>query len=209
MAGPFDLFLEFLDAGTIKNLRLTCWAVSDRCLTPRFKKSFREIRTTLDPVRLRSLITLLENPFLGQKCIQRLTIQATLYDFAPLHMAMATRRWSGDSPAGSPDSSPDGSPDGQMRPLSDKPLNDKDKAKDDKGAAVLESGLSWLHTKKLREAEDHSQPVVALLSQILRLLTPLEKLSLEYFCIDGPSELVPKGPEDVEQSTGTSAHLQM
>lgn len=174
MAGPFDHFLEFLDIGTIKNLRLTSLAVSDRCLTPHFKKAFKEIRTTLDPDRLQGLITLLENPFLGRKCIRRLTILATLYDFAPLHMAMATRHWYG------------GSPDGQVRRLSDIRFSDE-------WLAALKAGLTWLHTRKLYATSDEAQPVVALLSQILRLLAGLEKLSLDFICVNGPSELVPTG----------------
>lgn len=177
MAGPFDRFLEFLDAATIKNLRLTSWAVSDRCLTPHFKKSFREVRTTLDPNRLRGLIKLLEHPFLGATCVRRLTIQATLYDFAPLHMAMATRRWDG------------GSPNGQERRLSDKQA-----ASNNEGVTVLGSGLTWTHMRKLKDARGEAQPVVALLSQILRLLPGLEKLSLDFKCVDGPSELIPDGP---------------
>lgn len=174
MAGPFDDFIECLDLASTKNLRLTCRAVNDRCLTPHFKKNFEEIVTTLDPNRLNSLLTFLKNPVLGLQTIRRLTIMATVYDFAPLHLAIATHHRNTVANHG------------RTLYMSHNQLTPED-------MTDVKSELTWMHVKSRPGEKQDAQPIINQLASILRILSSLEKLTLDLVCVKGPAELIPGG----------------
>lgn len=175
MAGPFDTFIECCDVDSIKNLRLTSRTVNDRCLTPRFRKCFEKIVTTLDPERLDSLLSLLkDNHILGIQSIKRLTIMATVYDFAPLHLAIATNHWHTIYKHGTA-------------------LDIAESKLTPEMIDMIRNGLTWMHAKKLMDDKHDAQPIINTLAYILRILGGLEELSLDVLCIKGPGILVPGG----------------
>lgn len=170
LSGPFDTFLEHLDVDSIKNLRLTSKAMSDRCLTPRFKRCFSHIGIETAPGPLSRFIDLASHPVLGP-CVKKLTLFAPVYDPTTLHLIIKTehKHILGCS--------------GLITYVSEKECT-PDEIKEAK------MDLAWVHAKMTEQELEDVDLITDLLTRVLSKLGHLSRFSLNMLCIKGPHDML-------------------
>lgn len=85
-----ETIVQCLDLAAIKSLRLSCKALSERCMGPHFKSFFCDRRTDLTKESLESLRALASHPKLGH-AVKNLTVMAVMYDPSKLNEILSSR----------------------------------------------------------------------------------------------------------------------
>lgn len=154
-APPTQIILENLDLASLKNLRLTCRALSDNCIGPRFQSFFPVIKTDLSENSLRSLDKLVSNPLL-RPVVKSITVLAMVYNFHNLEYILRTKKRPAEADPEDPSH------------LTFVPCTTGD-------LAAVRDDLNWMNA---RQQEDDSRDVTAVVDQLASILKKLGELEM-------------------------------
>lgn len=161
--------VQYLDLGAIKSLRLSCKALSERCIGPHFKSYFREQRTDLTEESLKSLCALASHPSLGST-VKILTVLAVVYDSSELKEVLS----SGERRIVNFD--------GCIQTVTYEDCTEEE-------LTTVKSDLGWLQARQDEKQSDVS--VIESLVSAMKLFEKLDSISLEAAVVQGRGEIEP------------------
>lgn len=159
--------LQAMDVESMKNLRLTCKSLSERCVGPSFKRFLELQSTDLSEHGLRSLSSLASHPF--GKSVRTLRIVVTIYDTSQVEALLKTTHH-------------------PEAPGTDDIGISLDGLEDDLFKARAD--LAWLHARQREQEEATEGPLVSSLAGAMAKFSSLRSVELDTVLMKSPNAVV-------------------